>query len=74
MSRSGFTSSTNDSTRSEAEWGRYPARIYENMERIFRILDDTDTKATFFVIGWIAGLIRILSGESPKNMRSEATR
>lgn len=44
----------NDSTRSEAEWGRYPARIYENMERIFRILDDTDTKATFFVIGWIA--------------------
>lgn len=44
----------NDSTRSEAEWGRYPARIYENMKRIFRILDDTDTKATFFVIGWIA--------------------
>lgn len=44
----------NDSTRSEAEWVRYPARIYENMERIFRILDDTDTKATFFVIGWIA--------------------
>ncbi len=24
------------------------------MERIFRILEETDTKATFFVIGWIA--------------------
>jgi len=24
------------------------------MERIFRILEDTDTRATFFVIGWIA--------------------
>lgn len=44
----------NDSTRSEAEWVKYPVRIYENMERIFRILDDTDTRATFFVIGWIA--------------------
>lgn len=54
MSRSGSTSSTNDSTRSETEWVRYPVRIYENMERIFRILEDTDTRATFFVIGWIA--------------------
>lgn len=44
----------NDSTRSAAEWVRYPVRIYENMERIFRILDDTHTRATFFVIGWIA--------------------
>ena len=44
----------NDSTRSAAEWGRYPVRIYKTMERIFRILDDTHTRATFFVIGWIA--------------------
>lgn len=44
----------NDSTRSEAEWVRYPVRIYENMERIFRILEDTNTQATFFIIGWIA--------------------
>lgn len=44
----------NDSTRSEEEWKRYPARIHENMERIFRILDDTNTNATFFIIGWIA--------------------
>lgn len=44
----------NDSTRTEKQWGNYEIRIYENMERIFRILEDTDTKATFFIIGWIA--------------------
>lgn len=44
----------NSSTRSEKEWVNYEVRIHENMERIFRILEDTDTKATFFIIGWIA--------------------
>jgi polysaccharide deacetylase family protein (PEP-CTERM system associated) len=44
----------NDSTRSEEQWKRYEVRIHENMDRIFRILDDTGTKATFFIIGWIA--------------------
>lgn len=44
----------NDSTRSEKQWNGYEVRIYENMERIFRILEDTNTKATFFIIGWIA--------------------
>ena len=44
----------NDSTRSEEQWKRYEVRIHENIDRIFRILDDTDTKATFFIIGWIA--------------------
>ena len=43
-----------DATRTEVEWGRYEVRIYENVNRIFRILDDTGTKATFFIIGWIA--------------------
>lgn len=43
-----------DATRTEAEWGRYEVRIYENVERLFRILAETNTKATFFVIGWIA--------------------
>lgn len=43
-----------DATRTEAEWGRHEVRIYENVERLFRILEETDTKATFFVIGWIA--------------------
>lgn len=44
----------NDSTRSEEQWKHYEVRIHENMERIFRLLDETDTKATFFIIGWIA--------------------
>ena len=43
-----------DATRTEAEWGKYEVRIHENVERIFHILEETDTKATFFVIGWIA--------------------
>lgn len=44
----------NDSTRSEEQWKHYEVRIHENIDRIFRILEDTDTKATFFIIGWIA--------------------
>ena len=44
----------NDSTKSEEQWNTYEVRIHKNMDRIFQILEDTDTKATFFVIGWIA--------------------
>ncbi len=44
----------NDSTRTEEQWKNQEVRIYENMERIFSILEETNTKATFFVIGWIA--------------------
>ena len=44
----------NDSTRSAEQWDQYEVRIYENVDRIFHILEDTDTKATFFIIGWIA--------------------
>lgn len=43
-----------DATRTENEWKNYEVRIYDNMERLFRILEDTHTKATFFVVGWIA--------------------
>lgn len=41
-------------TACEEQWSSFEVRIYDNMERIFRILDETDTRATFFVIGWIA--------------------
>lgn len=44
----------NDSTRCETQWKGFEVRIYENVERILRILEETNTKATFFVIGWIA--------------------
>ena len=43
-----------DATRTENEWKNYEVRIYDNVERLFRILEDTHTKATFFIIGWIA--------------------
>lgn len=43
-----------DATRTEAEWGRYEVRIYDNVERILCILEETGTKATFFIIGWVA--------------------
>jgi polysaccharide deacetylase family protein (PEP-CTERM system associated) len=43
-----------DATRTESEWSKYEVRIYENVERILRILEDTNTSATFFIIGWVA--------------------
>ncbi|MBD2755336.1 polysaccharide deacetylase family protein [Spirosoma validum] len=44
----------NASTRTEAEWSRYETRIYENMDRIFQLLADTNSRATFFCLGWVA--------------------
>lgn len=44
----------NDSTRTESQWDSFEVRIYDNVDRILQILDDTNTKATFFVIGWVA--------------------
>lgn len=43
-----------DATRTEAQWGSYEIRIHENTDRLLRILEDTGSRATFFVIGWIA--------------------
>lgn len=43
-----------DATRTENEWKNYEVRIYDNVGRLFKMLEDTNTKATFFVIGWIA--------------------
>lgn len=44
----------NSSTRSEEQWKNYEVRIHENVERVLAILEETGSKATFFVIGWIA--------------------
>lgn len=44
----------NESTKTEKNWGTYEARIHKNMDRIFEILEDTNVKATFFCLGWIA--------------------
>ena len=43
-----------DSTKTAKEWDNYECRIHNNVDRILDILEKTDTKATFFVIGWIA--------------------
>lgn len=44
----------NDSTRTEYEWNRYESRIMPDVKRIFRILTQHNTRATFFCLGWIA--------------------
>ena len=44
----------NDSTRSEQQWIHYEKRIEGNVGRLMDILDSTNTKATFFIIGWVA--------------------
>lgn len=42
------------STIDRKDWGRLPARVARNTERLLDILADAETKATFFVLGWIA--------------------
>ena len=44
----------NNSTKTEADWAKYPSRIHENMERIFQLLEETNQQATFFCLGWVA--------------------
>lgn len=44
----------NHSTKTEKEWANYEDRIHQNMDRIFRMLADTNQTATFFCLGWVA--------------------
>lgn len=44
----------NGEKSSDESWKNYEVRIYDNVDRIFRILEDTHSTATFFIIGWIA--------------------
>lgn len=44
----------NESTKTEKEWNTFPSRIHSNMDKIFRILEESNTNASFFVLGWIA--------------------
>ncbi len=43
-----------EDTRTADQWDNYEVRIYQNVDRILDILENTSTKATFFVIGWVA--------------------
>ena len=43
-----------DDTSTETQWENFEVRIHRNVDRILQILEETNTKATFFIIGWIA--------------------
>jgi polysaccharide deacetylase family protein (PEP-CTERM system associated) len=47
-----------------ADWDRYESRVAQNTHRLLDLLDAHATKATFFVLGWVAarhpGLVRTL--------------
>jgi polysaccharide deacetylase family protein (PEP-CTERM system associated) len=49
---------------SMTDWDRYESRVEKNTHRILNLLDAHTTKATFFVLGWVAerypGLVRTL--------------
>ncbi|TMQ63969.1 MAG: DUF3473 domain-containing protein [Candidatus Eisenbacteria bacterium] len=36
------------------DWERWPSRVEANVDRILEILEETRTRATFFVLGWVA--------------------
>lgn len=44
----------NKKTKSIKEWNNFDSRIHHGMNIIYKILDQTNLKATFFVVGWIA--------------------
>jgi peptidoglycan-N-acetylglucosamine deacetylase len=44
----------NESTKTEKDWAAYEPRIHQNMDRIYEVLENVNTKASFFVLGWIA--------------------
>lgn len=44
----------NPSTKTEAEWANYESRIHQNMDIIFKLLEEGKQKATFFCVGWVA--------------------
>ncbi len=38
----------------KSEWDSYESRVVDNTRKMLDILDEADTKATFFVLGWTA--------------------
>jgi polysaccharide deacetylase family protein (PEP-CTERM system associated) len=37
-----------------ADWARYPSRVESNTRRVLDFLDESDVRATFFILGWVA--------------------
>ena len=52
---------------SAKDWSQCDLRVVENTRKILRLLDSYNTKATFFILGWIAercpSLIREIAGK-----------
>lgn len=48
-----------------SDWGSLPSRVEQNTERLLELFERANTKATFFVLGWVAerypDLIRTLA-------------
>ena len=42
------------STEKMKDWGNFPSRLDQGIKRILRLLADTNSKATFFCLGWVA--------------------
>jgi len=38
----------------QRDWSALPSRIASNTERVLKLLERTNTRATFFIVGWIA--------------------
>ena len=52
------------------DWDSYPSRVERNVDRILDILAGRGTKATFFVLGWVADKFPHLA----KRIADEATK
>jgi len=48
-------------------WDKYESRVENNTRKLIELLAQHDTKATFFVLGWVAerypGLVKVLVGQ-----------
>ncbi|RRB06605.1 polysaccharide deacetylase family protein [Larkinella rosea] len=44
----------NPSTKTEQDWCQYECRLHRNVDRIFQLLEETNSRATFFCLGWVA--------------------
>ena len=49
------------------QWDKYESRVENNTRKLVELLAKHDTKATFFVLGWVAerypGLVKMLAGQ-----------
>ena len=49
------------------QWDKYESRVENNTRKLVELLSQHDTKATFFVLGWVAerypGLVKTLVGQ-----------